>query len=129
MTEELELLKRIADSLERVAENYPERESIRFFTPDTDTVTAGTSLTVTFLLNWRSFRVKVTELYADARADCTYEWFFAGSYYNFNEASFDFGKKAVEDAYHEIKLVISNTGAVDQEVGYYVKGWAVAKGA
>ncbi|MBA7518284.1 hypothetical protein ES705_10353 [subsurface metagenome] len=124
-----EALNKIADSLERIAENYPERESIRFFAADTDTVTAGTSLTVTFLINWRRFRVKVSELYADARADCDYEWWFAGSYYAFNEATFDFGKKAIEDAYHEIKLVITNTGEVDQEIGYYVKGWAVAKGA
>lgn len=127
MTEEL--LKRIADSLETIAENYPERESIRFFAADTDTIEGGTSLTVTFLLNWRRFRIKVSELYADARVDCDYEWWFAGSYYNFNEITYDFAKKAVEDAYHEIKLVITNNNEVAQEIGYYVKGWAVAKGA
>ena len=90
-------------------------------------VVAGTRLTVIFSLNWRHFSIKVTELYADARANCTYEWWFAGSHYRFNEASFDFGKKAVEDAYHEIRLVISNTGAANQSLGYYVKGFAVAK--
>lgn len=122
-----EALSKMASALERIAENYPEIESTRVFTSDTDTVTAGTSLTVIFVLNWRHFRIKVSGLYADARTDCTYQWKFAGNTYDFNDIALDFGMKASEDSYHEITLIISNTGAVDQEIGYYVKGWAVYK--
>ncbi|MBA7467764.1 hypothetical protein ES707_02985 [subsurface metagenome] len=120
-------LNEIASALKRIAENYPEIESTRVFACDTDVIAASTSLTVTFLLNWRHFRIKVSELYADARTDFTYQWKFAGNTYDFNEITFDFGMKAVEDSYHEITLVIANTGTVDQEVGYYVRGWAVYK--
>ena len=120
-------LNKIVSLLERIAENYPEIESTRVFACDTDTVAAGTSLTVIFSLNWRHYRIKITELYADARTDCTYQWKFAGNTYDFNDISFDFGEKASEDSYHEITLIISNTGTVSQEVGYFVKGWAVFK--
>lgn len=125
MTEEA--LNKIARLLEQIAENYPQIESTRVFACDTDTVTAGTSLTVTFLINWRHFRLKVTQLYADARTGCSYLWKFAGNIYEFNDVEFDFGMKASEDSYHEITLIISNTSAVNVEVGYYVKGFAVYK--
>ena len=123
----VDALNKIASLLEQIAENYPEIESRRVFACDTDTVVAGTSLTVTFLLNWRHYRIKVTALYADARTDCTYLWKFAGNTYEFNDVTFDFGMKASEDSYHEITLIISNTGAAAQEVGYYVRGFATYK--
>lgn len=124
---EKELLEKIATSLERIAENYPEVTSTRFFTSGTDTVPAGSTLTVTFSINWRNWRLKMTELYCDARTDCTYDWYFAGQEFDFNEITFDYGMKAVEDTYHEITLVVTNAGATDREVGYYVKGFATWK--
>jgi len=122
-----EALNKIASFLERIAENYPELNSTRIFTADTDIVVAGTSLTIIFSLNWRHFKIKLSSLYADVRTDCDYQWKFAGNTYNFNDISFDFGMKASEDSYHEITLIITNTGTTDQEIGYYITGWAVYK--
>jgi len=113
--------------LERIAENYPEINSVRIYSGDTDVVAGGTSLTVTFELDWEHWRIKITELYADERTDCDYTWKFRGSTYNLNEVTFDFGAKAVEDTYHKIELTVDNTGTDDKEVGYYTKGWAVKK--
>lgn len=123
----LQVLNAIKALLERIAENFPERTSTRFFTAGTDTVTAGTSLTVTFSISWRNWKLKLTELYCDSRTDCTYTWYFAGQEFDLNEVTFDWGMKAVEDTYHEIVLVVANAGASDQEVGYYVKGFATYK--
>jgi len=111
--------------LERIAENYPARDDVRFYTPSTDTVTAGTSLTVTFTLR-RDFEIHVTKLYCDARASCTYTWIFAGISYSINEVDFDWGKRTRVDE-DEITLVVANAGGTDVDVGYYIRGWARRK--
>ena len=107
--------------LTRIANAFPEEGDIRFFTGDSDTVAATTILTITFTLR-RDYRIIVTELYADVRADCTYEWQYSGEIIDFNEASYPYGKLNREDV-DKIVLKITNIG-VSQTIGYYVKGWA-----
>jgi len=108
--------------LERIALNYPAREDVRFFSGDTDVVLAATTLTVTWILR-TDFEIVITEMYADVRTDCDYWWSYGGVIYNINEVTLPYGKRvgAGED---RVVLKISNTGAVDQEIGYYIKGWA-----
>ncbi|MBU2613911.1 hypothetical protein KJ925_05670 [Patescibacteria group bacterium] len=118
---------RIIALLERIADTYPAREDIQFFTPDTDTVPAGTALTVTFTLR-RDFEIVITELYCDTRANCSYYWIFGGVKYELNEVAFSHGKRLREGGDWNIILRISNTGTTDVEVGYYLKGWARRKG-
>ena len=119
--------ERAVTALERIAENFPPLECLIFFYGDTDTVAAGSSLTVIFRLNWRHWALKIKQLYADPRTDCDYEWWFAGEYYTYNDVDLPFPRKAIEDSYHEIKLKITNTGASAQEVSYNLNGWAIRK--
>ena len=119
----MNLDERIVKALKRIAEHYPDRDDLIFFTPGSDAVLAGTALTVTFVMR-RDFQIAVSELYCDARADCTYSWTFAGVRYEFNEVSFSFPKRIRGGDPQRIVLRIENRGISDVEVGYCLKGWA-----
>ena len=117
--------RKIIELLERMACNYPSREDVRFFSGDADTAPLGSSLTVTWTLR-TDFEIWIAELYADVKDDCTYEWRYSGTIYDFNEVTFPYGKRTFHDV-NSIVLVITNAGATDQSIGYYAKGWARRK--
>lgn len=116
MTEEL--LREIDRKLTVQLENQPSVKSDRFFVGDTDTVSAGTSLTVTFELE-KLWVTRLVEGYADARDGLLYSWIIDGQTIPLNEIKFYQGKPVHDD----IKLIIENPTADDQEVGYYIYGW------
>lgn len=116
MTEEL--LREIDRKLTVQLENQPSVKSDRFFVGDTDTVSAGTSLTVTFELE-KLWVTRLVEGYADARDGLLYSWIIDGQTIPLNEIKFYQGKPVHSD----IKLLIENPTADDQEVGYYIYGW------
>jgi hypothetical protein len=66
------------------------------------------------------------EAYADVKPDVTYEWHFMGVVYDSNIVDLPFGKRTTE-ADPKIILIMTNSGASDQDVGYYIKGWARSK--
>jgi len=113
---------RIIELLQRLCDNHPAREDIRFFSADADVAPASSILTVTWNLR-TDFEIVVTKMYADARDDCTYEWRYSGVSYEFNQVEFDDGQRVRKD-YEQVQLIVTNAGAVDQDVGYYIRGWA-----
>ena len=124
MTTEYE--KEVLKLLHRMADNYPAREDVRFFTGDADIAPLGSSLTVTFTLR-TDFEIWVTEMYADVRADCTYEWRYSNILHPFNEVAFPFGKRIMGVGVDQIQLYVANAGASNQTIGYFIKGWARLK--
>lgn len=120
MTEEL--LRNIRKQLAVQLENQPAINSDRFFVGDSDTVTAGTSLTVTFTLN-PLFVTRLVEGYCDEVPGLSYLWVINGVVTPLNLVKYHLGKVVHDD----IKLVISNPTGSDEEVGYYVQGWGDLK--
>ena len=117
--------QKIIKLLERMATNYPSREDVRFFSGDADTAPLGSTLTVTWTLR-TDFEIVIDEMYADAKDDCTYDWRYSGNVYPFNEVNFSYGKRVTIDM-DTLVLVVTNAGAVNQAIGYYLRGWARLK--
>ena len=121
MTEEL--LREIRDQLKTQLENEPSVKSDRFFVADGDTVAASTQLTVTFTLS-PLFITRLLEGYCDVREGLSYLWVIDGVVTPLNEVKYHLGKVV----HNDIKLIISNPTATDEEVGYYLYGWGDQKG-
>ncbi len=118
--------KRMLEALERIADAYPAKEDLLYYPPGTDTVNAGTALTVTF--TWRKdFAIRVKQMYCDNRASCTFSWRFAGATYAINEIEYPFAKRAMEDDYETVVLTISNAGLSNVDIGYFITGFARKK--
>lgn len=116
---EEELKKLIAVQLE----NQPSIESDRFFVGDSDTVSAGTILTITFVLD-PLYVVRLVEGYCDVRDGLSYQWIINGLSVPLNEVKYYLGKVVHAD----IKLVITNPTGADEDVAYYILGWGDQKG-
>ena len=105
--------------IDALLENQPRKTSDRYFVGDTDTILAGTQLTVTFSLS-KDYVVRLVEAYADARTDCNYTWVIDGQSYTLNEVKFYLGKPITGES---ITLIIANTSAADVIIAYYIVGW------
>ena len=117
--QEKKLEKLIAVQLE----NQPSVESDRFFVGDSDTILAGTSLTVTFGIS-QLYVVRLVEGYCDVRTGFTYLWMIDGVSTPLNQFKYHLGKVV----HSQVQLIISNPTASDGEVGYYLMGWGDQKG-
>jgi hypothetical protein len=113
---ELKLDKLIAVMLE----NQPSLKSDRFCAGDTDTITAGTQLTITFVVDER-WIVRLTEFYADAVVGLDYQWIINGQVYPMSEGEFYLGKPIARGS--DIKLIIENSTASDEDIAYRITGW------
>lgn len=113
-----ELEEKIGLLVDALLENMPRRTSDRYCVGDTDTILAGTQLTVTFTLG-KQWVVRLVKAYADARTGCTYTWVIDGNAYSLNEVEFYLGKPINQD----IKLIIANASAVSVDIGYSIQGW------
>ena len=118
-----ELDEKIALLIDALLENAPRRTSDRYFVGDTDDITTGTSLTVTFTLS-KLWVTRLVKAYADSRTGCTYTWNIDGKSYSLNELEFYKGKPLTGE---KIVLVIANTSGSTQTMGYYVMGWGDLK--
>ena len=121
MTEEL--LREIRDQLKTQLENQPSVKSDRFYVGDVDTVGAGTSLTLTFVLN-PAYVTRVVEGYCDEVPGLSYLWVIDGVGTPINELKYYQGKPV----HNTIQLIISNPTAADEDIGYYLYGWGDLKG-
>jgi len=117
--QEKKLEKLIAVQLE----NQPSVESDRFFVGDSDTLLAGTSLTVTFGIS-KLYVVRLIEGYCDVRTGFTYQWIIDGVSLPLNQFKYHLGKVA----HSQVQLIITNPTAADEDVGYYIMGWGDQKG-
>ena len=118
-----ELEEKIQILIEAMLENQPRKTSDRYFTGDTDDITTGTSLTVTFTLS-KQWVVRLLKAYADSRTGCTYTWIIDGKSYDLNELEFYKGKPITGET---IVLIIANTSGITQTVGYFIQGWGDLK--
>jgi hypothetical protein len=100
-------------------ENQPSLKSDRFCAGDTDTITAGTELTITFVVDER-WIVRLTKFYADAVVGLDYQWIINGQVYPMSEGEFYLGKPIARGS--DIKLIIETT-ASDEDVAYRITGW------
>jgi hypothetical protein len=114
-----EFEEKIQTLVETMLENQPRKTSDRYFSGDTDDITTGTSLTVTWTLN-KLWVTRLTNAYADSRTGCTYTWLIDGKSYSLNKLEFYQGKPITGET---IVLVIANTSGSTQTVGYYIMGW------
>jgi hypothetical protein len=113
-----DLLARILDILEA---NFPSSSDEPAYSASTITVPASSSATVT----WRvppEWLVKIRHLYADAAPRCSYEWTLSGYTVAGNEIRFE--RVAEVKPGGLIRLVVANTGTVDQDIDVLVEGWA-----
>jgi hypothetical protein len=101
-------------------ENQPSLKSDRFCAGDTDTITAGTELTITFVVDER-WIVRLTKFYADAVVGLDYQWVINGQLYPMSEGEFYLGKPIARGS--DIKLIIANPTASDEDVAYRIVGW------
>lgn len=118
-----ELDDKIEQLIDALRENQPRVTSDRYFVGDTDTILAGTQLTVTFTLD-KTYVVRLFRAYADARTGCAYQWWIDGKPFVLNEVEFYMGKPITGD---NITLVIANTSGVDVIISYYIQGWGDMK--
>jgi hypothetical protein len=101
-------------------ENMPSLESDRFCSGNTDTITAGTRLTITFVAG-EQWIVRLTRFYADAVVGLDYQWVINGQIYPMSEGGFYLGKPIARGS--NIKLIIENPTASDEDVAYRIVGW------
>ena len=120
MNEVLE--KKLEKLIDAMRENEPQFGSDRFNVGDSDNITTGTSLTVTFTLNpqWITHLVKA---YSDKRTGCTYKWIINGKLYEYNEVEFHKGKVVSGETVQTITLIIANTSGSTATVDYFIMGW------
>ena len=110
--------------LEAQLENYPRKESDRFSTGRTYTVAAGQQLIVTFIID-ETWLVRILRAYADSRTGCNYRWMIDGKAELINEIEYRYGKTIHGD----VKLIVENTGGVEQDLACRLDGWGDYKGA
>jgi hypothetical protein len=101
-------------------ENQPSLKSDRFCAGDTDTISAGTELTITFVIDER-WIVRLTKFYADAVVGLDYRWIINGQVYPMSEGEFYLGKPIARGS--DIKLIIANPTASDEDIAYRIIGW------
>ena len=110
--------------LEAMLENQPRKTSERFdIGQSANTVTTGTIQTITFTLSDR-YVTRLVETYAALRTNCAYTWNINGKISELNELEFIGGLPITAKT---IVLQITNSGATDQSVPYYLKGWGDLK--
>ena len=90
-------------------------------------VGAGSTETVTFILPTDSFIVHLTELYADARADMTYEWCLEGDIESYNHIIYVGGKSLHRSGNRKLILRLTNSGSSSKTISYHVLGYNKAK--
>ena len=123
MVTELEEL--IRNVMEAILENQPRKNSERYNVGKSDdTVTAGTVTTVTFTLADK-YVTRLAEAYTALRTNCAYLWNINGKTNELCEIGFIGGLPITAET---IVLKITNSGATDQSVPYYIKGWGDYKG-
>jgi hypothetical protein len=113
---EKKLEKFIAVSLE----NMPRVQADRCCTGNNDTITAGTRVTITFVVDER-WILRLTKFYADAVVGLDYQWVINGQVYPMSEGEFYLGKPIARGS--DIKLIIENSTASDEDVAYRIVGW------
>jgi hypothetical protein len=99
-------------------ENMPSLKSDRFCAGDTDTITAGTRLTITFPIT-KLWVIRLVKFYADAVIGLDYQWIINGQVYPMSEGEF-YQAKVI---HNDIKLTIENPTASDEDVAYRIVGW------
>ena len=120
MNEALE--KKLEKLIDAMRENEPQLGADKFNVGDTDDITTGTSLTVTWTLNpqWITHLVKA---YADNRTGCTYKWIINGKLREYNEVKFHKGKVVSGETVQTITLIIANSSGSTVTIDYLVMGW------
>ena len=120
MNEALE--KKLGKLIDAMRENEPQLGADKFNVGDTDDITTGTSLTVTWTLNpqWITHLVKA---YADNRTGCTYKWIINGKLYEYNEVEFYKGKISSGEIAQTIVLIIANASGSTATIDYMIIGW------
>ena len=120
----IELEELLRDVVEGILENQPRKSSERYNVGKSgNTVIAGTAMTVTFTLAdlWVT---RLVEAYAALRTNCAYLWNINGKSNELSEIEFIGGLPVTAKT---IVLKITNSGASDQSVPYYIKGWGDLK--
>jgi len=121
MTELEELIQNVMES---ILENQPRKSSERYNTGSSDnTVPAATAMTITFTLA-DLYVTRLVEAYAALRTNCAYLWNINGKTSTLNEIEFIGGEPITAKT---IVVKITNSGASDQSVPYYIKGWGDLK--
>jgi hypothetical protein len=115
-----ELDKKLEKFIAVSLENMPSLESDHFCSGNTDTITAGTRLTITFVAG-EQWIVRLTRFYADAVVGLDYQWIINGQVYPMSEGEFYLGKPVARGS--DIKLIIENPTASDEDVAYRIVGW------
>ena len=90
-------------------------------------VSAGVTETITFTLPTDAFIVHLTELYADARADMTYQWCLEGEIESYNHIIYVGGKPLHRSGNRKLILRLTNSGSETRTISYYVMGYKEAK--
>lgn len=90
-------------------------------------VGAGSTETITFMLPTDAFIVHLTELYADARADMTYEWCLEGDIESYNHIIYVGGKSLHRSGDRKLILRLTNSGSDARTISYHVSGYKKAK--
>ena len=110
--------------LDAILENQPRKTSKRYNTGlSVNTVIAGTAMTITFVLA-DLYVTRLVEAYAALRTNCTYLWNINGKTNELNEIEFIGGQPITAKT---IVLKITNSGASNQSVPYFIKGWGDLK--
>ena len=115
--------ERLNELIEAQLENYPRKASERFSTGRTYNIGAGQRLTVTFAIE-ETWLVRILKAYCDSRSDCDYWWIIEGKSELINEIEYRYGRTIHGD----VKLIVENTTADDQEVACRLDGWGDYKG-
>jgi hypothetical protein len=115
-----ELDKKLEKFIAVSLENMPSLESDRFCSGNTDTITAGTRLTITFVAG-EQWVIRLTKFYADAVVGLDYQWIINGQVYPMSEGEFYLGKPIARGS--DIKLIIENPTASDEDIAYRIVGW------
>ena len=119
-----ELDEKIVLLIDALLENAPRRTSERYNVGKAvNTVTHGTVMTITFTLA-DLYVTRLVEAYAALRTNCAYEWNINGKINELNEIEFIGGLPITAKT---IVLKITNSGATDQSVPYFLKGWGDLK--
>ena len=111
--------RKLEKFLDAQLRNMPWEGSDRFCEGDTDLVTAGTMLTITFPIE-HLWSVKLVKFYAEAIRGLEYEWIINNQSYSMSEGEFYLGKTMIAD----IVLIIANPTTVNEYVPYRIEGWA-----
>lgn len=117
-----ELLTSLLNHLRSV---FPEAQDYQLLNADTETVPAGSSLTLTFALE-DPYTVIIKQFYVDNLPTSEYEWNIHGKTYHGNELS-NLSKGLWFEQGERFTLKITNSGASPQDYDYLIEGWGRAK--